>query len=290
MKKLDLKLPASWDEIAPDDVRFIFRRYEACCNGKISPLQLNTEIFCRLSGESFLRARIRGISSEEAEALYLRCENDLAFLFSTSGADAGVLPLSYDSVHNSLPVVRSGVARTLLTGPASGLTDLTFGEFRQASSALNEFFRSSDVKDLDTAIAYLYRRRSRQANRAGRRVMSPDAAHIDKAIRDAGTISSWEKTYIMMWFSACIRFLQSGKVTLNGEEVDLALMFSGGSGTDSRLSFTWNDLLVQMARDGAIGNSDRVDEEPLYSIIAIMWSNYKENKRNEKQSAKNKKA
>lgn len=286
MRKLDAPLPKSWDEIAPDDVRFIFRRYESCCRGEISPLRLNTEIFCRLSGESFLRARIGGISTEEAEALYLRCENDLAFLFLQSGDDTGIPALSYDSVQNSLPVVRSGAARTLLTGPASGLADLTFGEFRQASAALNEFFRSSDLKDLDTAIAFLYRRRSRQVNRAGRRVTTPDAAHIDKAVRDAAAIAPWEKTYIMMWFSACIRFLQEGKVTLNGEEVEMARMFSGGAGAGSGLSFTWNDLLVQMARDGAIGNSDRVDEEPLYSVIAVMWSNYKENKRNEQKTKK----
>ena len=41
------------------------------------------------------------------------------------------------------------------------------------------------------------------------------------------------------------------------------------------------DLLFQIAKEQMIGNIDRVEEEPLFSVLAIMWSNYKEAKRYE---------
>ena len=86
----------------------------------------------------------------------------------------------------------------------------------------------------------------------------------------------------MLWFASCIHFLQTGTIQLDGEDVELSRLFSGGSGSKGELSSNWQDLAIEIAREGSIGNIERVNEEPLYSIISIMWHNYKENKRNEK--------
>ena len=87
---------------------------------------------------------------------------------------------------------------------------------------------------------------------------------------------------IMLWFSSCLKYLQSGTVVIDGETVDMSRMFAGGKSSGTGVfSFGWNDLLVQIARDQSIGNIERVDEEPLFKIFSLMWTNYKENKRNE---------
>ena len=62
----------------------------------------------------------------------------------------------------------------------------------------------------------------------------------------------------------------------------MSKLFSGGKSDSSVLSCTWQDLAIEIAKEQTIGNIERVDEEPLYSIISIMWHNHKENKRNEK--------
>ena len=67
---------------------------------------------------------------------------------------------------------------------------------------------------------------------------------------------------------------------LGAGEVDLSLLFQG-DGPAKGPPATWNDLLFQIARDQTVGNIDRVEEEPLFSILAIMWSNYKDAKRYE---------
>ena len=93
-------------------------------------------------------------------------------------------------------------------------------------------------------------------------------------------LKGWQKNLVMMWFAACLKYLQSGVLEINGEEVDLSKLFTGDE-KSSGISFGWNDLLVEVAKENTLGNIDRVDEEPLFSVLSIMWHNYKERKRNE---------
>lgn len=276
-------IPSTWDEMTPGQVQYVFEQYERCLQGTISPMEMNLLALYRfLNLKRRIPAPRIAKDSTICTNLYLLCEQCLAFLFIDT--EEGQMPrLSFNSVQNPLPTVRGGVARTLLTGPASILQDLTFGEFRRASAALNSFFKSGDVADLDECIAHLYRRPAARPNRAGRKVKPFDSNTFASDIKVAATLSSWQKNLIMMWFSSCIGFLQSGTIMLNGEEVDLGKLFGKEDG-EKGPAFTWNDLLVQLSRDNSIGNMDRVDEEPLFSVLSIMWTNHKENLRYEKAS------
>lgn len=265
------EIPSSWNEMPPKQVQGVFRLFDRCVRKGLSPLDFNVRALYFLMG---VRRTLRGADGRLAENVYLLCERTLGFLFA--GENAG---LSFDSVANPLPVARSGIRR--LHGPADLLQDLTFGEFRHASAAVNRFFRTHDVADLDECIAFLYRIRSLRANRAGRRV--PDVGQRDAGlhIRRASRLKGWRKNLIMMWFSSCLNYLQTGTLEIDGEEVDLPRLFEG-DGSPSGMAFGWNDLLVEVAKEGTLGNIARVDEEPLFSVLSIMWHNYKERKRNEK--------
>ena len=86
----------------------------------------------------------------------------------------------------------------------------------------------------------------------------------------------------MLWFSSCINFLQTGTVILDGETINLSALFSSDvDGKPTDIVNTWTDLAINIAKEGTIGTMERIDEEPLYSIIKLMWHNHKENKRNE---------
>lgn len=84
----------------------------------------------------------------------------------------------------------------------------------------------------------------------------------------------------MMWFSNCLRYLQNGVIEIDGESVELSSLFAG-DGNATGITFGWKDMLVELAKENSIGNIDRVDEEPLMSVLSIMWHNYKERKRDE---------
>lgn len=273
-----VQVPGSWREMTPEQVRGVFRIFERCLRRGKSPLDFNVRVLWMLLGvrrtvKGWFTDIFNGSSSVRDENVYRMCEKFLGFLFSEESA-----ALTFDSVANPMPVVRSGLVR--LYGPGELLQDLTFGEFRHASAAINRFFRSHEPEDLDECIAFLYRRRCRKANRAGRMVPDVDQRNARGHIHRASRLKGWQKNLVMMWFAACLKYLQSGVLEINGEEVDLSKLFAGDE-KSSGISFGWNDLLVEVAKENTLGNIDRVDEEPLFSVLSIMWHNYKERKRNE---------
>lgn len=273
-----VQVPGSWREMTPEQVRGVFRIFERCLRRGESPLDFNVRVLWMLLGvrrtvKGWFTDIFNGSSSVRDENVYRMCETFLGFLFSEESA-----ALTFDSVANPMPVVRLGLVR--LYGPGELLQDLTFGEFRHASAAINRFFRSREPEDLDECIAFLYRRRCRKANRAGRMVPDVDQRNARGHIHRASRLKGWQKNLVMMWFAACLKYLQSGVLEINGEEVDLSKLFAGDE-KSSGISFGWNDLLVEVAKEDTLGNIDRVDEEPLFSVLSIMWHNYKERKRNE---------
>lgn len=273
-----VQVPGSWSEMTPEQVRGVFRIFERCLRRGESPLDFNVRVLWMLLGvrrtvKGWFTDIFNGSSSVRDENVYRMCEKFLGFLFSEESA-----ALTFDSVTNPMPVVRSGLVR--LYGPGELLQDLTFGEFRHASAAINRFFRSHEPDDLDECIAFLYRRCCRKANRAGRMVPDVDQRNARGHIHRASRLKGWQKNLVMMWFAACLKYLQSGVLEINGEEVDLSKLFAGDE-KSSGISFGWNDLLVEVAKENTLGNIDRVDEEPLFSVLSIMWHNYKERKRNE---------
>lgn len=273
-----VQVPGSWREMTPEQVRGVFRIFERCLRRGESPLDFNVRVLWMLLGvrrtvKGWFTDIFNGSSSVRDENVYRMCETFLGFLFSEESA-----ALTFDSVANPMPVVRLGLVR--LYGPGELLQDLTFGEFRHASAAVNRFFKNHDIADLDECIAFLYRVRSRKANRAGRLVPDVDQRNARRHIHRASMLKGWQKNLVMMWFAACLKYLQSGVLEINGEEVDLSKLFAGDE-KSSGISFGWNDLLVEVAKENTLGNIDRVDEEPLFSVLSIMWHNYKERKRNE---------
>ncbi|MBQ9597946.1 MAG: hypothetical protein IJR34_06825 [Bacteroidales bacterium] len=288
------EIPSSWDEMTPAQIRFVFKTYDECLRKGASPLDFNIRVLYHLLG---IRRRTPAwkIAPESplCENIYMLCERCLGFLFTDSGAGSADgatagsstrrLTLSCKRLDNPLPTLRVSPFR-VLHGPGTLCQDLTFGEFRQASAALNQFFKTSDVSELDDCIRHLYRPWSFRTNRAGRCVRPIGSDGSLREIKAIARVPMWQKNLILVWFSSCLDYLQKEKVIVDGDEIDMHLLFSGEGKSGKTEAFTWTDLLVQIAREGTIGTMAEVDREPLFSIFSIMWSNYKENKRYEKAS------
>lgn len=259
--------PSSWDELTPRQVRHVWRLQNRCLRSGGSPLELSVSILLYLLG---IRRLPRARGGLLRENLYMLCDRCLGFMFPGDGA-----ALQYTSTVNPMP--RMGFRK----GPADLLQDLTFGEFRHAAAALQTYARSRDVVDLDECVALLWRTPTRlKANRAGRRCAPPGGLAFKLDLALARRTAAWRKSLAIAWFCSAMQYLQTGRLVIDGETVDLSLLFSS-SGSSHGPECGWNDLLVQIARDGILGNIDMVDKEPLMSILSIMWCNYKESKRYE---------
>jgi hypothetical protein len=282
-------LPSSWDELTASQIQFIFRTHDECLRKGLSPLDFNIRVLYHLLG---LRRRIpfwKIKSTSFYENLYLLCEQCLGFLFASSDTQTKSLTLSCKRVDNPLPIIRISPFKRLY-GPGTLCQNLTFGEFRMAATALNQFFKSSDPEELDECIRHLYRPASRHCNRAGRYVRPIGDDGSPKELETIRKIPFWQKNLILVWFSSCLEWIQQKTIIIDGEEVNMKLLFNSEESSSSKNdTFTWSDLLVQIAREGSIGTMAEVDREPLFSVFGIMWSNYKENKRYEK-AAKTSKA
>jgi hypothetical protein len=256
-------IPSSWAEMTPDQVQTAFKLHDLAVRKGWTVMERNVRILYELLG---IRRGTHPASPRMAENVAMICEQCFGFL--------GNEGLTFNGIYNPLPSAGG------LYGPGELLKDLTFGEFRAATRAQQAFLKDHRVEDLDEMVAYLYRSKYPKENRAGRHAGPIVGKVFRKDIRKAGRLKTWQKRLILMWFCSCLQYLQTGKVELDGEEVDLSLLFHG-DGQPKGPQATWNDLLYQIAKDQTLGSIDRVEEEPLFSILALMWSNYKEAKRYE---------
>ena len=266
--------PSSWDELKPRQIRRIWKIQDRCLRSGTSPMEFSVLILLYLL--KIQPSFTAHPGDKFKENIYMLCDQCLGFMFSGNGAT-----LHFTSTANPLP--RIGFRR----GPGDMFQKLTFGEFRHAAAALQTYIRSRNADDLDECLALLWRTPSLKANRAGRRATPPGGLMFRMDLAMTKRMASWRKTLALAWFCNTMQRLQSGKLIIDGETIDLSLLFSSQGGKHG-LECGWNDLLVQLAKDGILGNIERVDEEPLMSILSIMWSNYKEAKRYEETLKANK--
>lgn len=275
-----LDIPEEWDEMTSEQVRYTFEQYERLVTGEISKKQFEILVLYRIIGILHGPTMRSSINPEIIQNVNTLC-NRLQFLYSYPEQDTP--RLSFRSIQNPLPFLKVR-GRTFL-GPATLCQDLTFGEFRNAAMSLNTYFNTEDPAALHECIAHLYRPRAMKANKAGRKVKPANAGTFGDDIRAMSSIEPWQKNLIMLWFASCINYLQTGTLVLSGEEVDLQKLFTESDEPEVHRA-TWNDLLIQIAKEGSIGTTDIVDDSPLMVILLHMWSNYKENKRNERNLKK----
>lgn len=209
---------------------------------------------------------------------FLLCENLLGWLFTDT--EDGLLP-TFDTIQNPLPEIHIGSHR--LRGPADALQDLILVEFRNALIARDEFLNTRQPAALDRMIAFLYRQPSKQANRAGRCIVPIRHETFERDVCHARRIAPWQKQTILMWFSACVKFLQTGTIVVAGEQIDMRTIFSSEeTAHDTGPKFTLTDVAYELARDRALGTLNDIDEEGLYTIFQILHHNVKQAKRNAK--------
>ena len=82
-----VRIPSCWDEMTPEQVRFVFRTYDRCVSTGASPLEFNVRVLYHLLGirrtlkESVLHGSRPVRAQRIAGNVYRLCEQCLAFMF-----------------------------------------------------------------------------------------------------------------------------------------------------------------------------------------------------------------
>ena len=278
------EIPSKWSEMTPEQARVTMRLLWDMESGLISPLEFHVRVLYLLLGikrtwRSVMWEKLnRAVAEQKNANIFLLCENLLGWLFTDT--EDGLLP-TFDTIQNPLPEIHIGSHR--LRGPADALQDLILVEFRNALIARDEFLNTRQPAALDRTIAFLYRQPSKQANRAGRCIVPIRHETFERDVCHARRIAPWQKQTILMWFSACVKFLQTGTIVVAGEQIDMRTIFSSEeTAHDTGPKFTLTDVAYELARDRALGTLNDIDEEGLYTIFQILHHNVKQAKRNAK--------
>ena len=175
--------------------------------------------------------------------------------------EEGCVALDFRSTRNLLPSWRG------LLGPQSHGANLTFGEFRAATAAMNLYTQDHLDSDLLALVAVLYRRPDGQGKRLP---FCPD--DLPKYMHDAKDMPRWLQWGVYAWLAYFCDYLQRGDFVIDGQPVIFAPLFdrqekdnrpAPSSGQDLGL----NSILYTVAESGVFGTADDTDRAPLLRVL-----------------------
>lgn len=250
-----------WDEMPVKHLLFAFKHVPLLFTGKLTRNDFQLLIACRVLGIKLRRAR--GLSQIDRIS---RLDN-LGTLASTFGfmfaEELGHTVFHYDSLTNRFPHIAD-----ILRGPADGMVDITFGEYRAAFEAYARYADTKDVAHLDTMIACLWHPRLMFNDETGRnrwRFRPHSMWHRALIAR----ISPAKKLVILKWFEACDRNIKQGTFEINGERISFSSLFGHGEGSGV-LGTAMLDLEYSLAEDGLFGGIEAVKRTNLLDILFRM--------------------
>jgi len=176
--------------------------------------------------------------------------------------------INFDTVINFIPSFkdRSG---TLYYGPGDLLNDLTFGEFLEALNNMNEYFSSKNERFLDLFISALYRPEGLHRKR------SALDDHYRVHAKGISKVPGHIKLGILLWFTTCVKYIKKEDLIINGQLINLKVLFPSGSGGGKGSSgLGWTSLLYGIAKEGLFGDIRDTYKSKLFDVLLFMYDNH----------------
>lgn len=289
-------LPDSWEECTPQQIEFILPMAFRVLSGEMDIHEFSVRIFCKLTGlrkgprSNFLK-KIRPAQVQDSYAMVSQLADQLCgWPFQPVESpmdDEGRLELALNTHVNILPVIHAG--RKELIGPADLIADLTFAEFRIAiremdqhiAYAKHQDLQADSIAALDRFVAVLYRPLDPSTGKKQRF----NSETIQKLSPITAKIPSWKKNTILLWFSYCINYIQSEDVLIDGNNINLSVLFpksTGRTGTEKK-GIGWAGLLFDVSKEGPFGTVEKTDQIGLFDILLYLYKNHHDNMKLQKR-------
>lgn len=157
-------------------------------------------------------------------------------------------------------------------GPADEFNDITFGEYLAALEAFVDFNQTQENQYLYKLAAILYRigffgvKTPYESKTVDKRAYFFRHQHI-------GIIYG-----IYLYFASFQKYLATAKLFVEGNEIDLSVLFEGKSDKSSLPGIGMKGILYTMAESGVFGNVAETNKTPLWEIMVRMYDIVKRNK------------
>ena len=256
MKK-DIDFPECWEEVTPVEWVYLLNlRHALQTRRGISLLDVKRAwCYFVLKERGY---RFGHLHHTEDMNLVERLAGTLDWMWLIDDEE-GCISLRFNTTKNLLPKWKH------LRGPQSHGADLTFGEFRCATAAMNLYTQEHMDSDLLALVTTLYRRPYGYGKRAA--FVQDD---LPKLMRDAKDMPGWLQWGVYAWFAYFCEYLLTGTFVIDGNEVSFAPVFGrrekeakAASSQDLGL----NSILYTVAESGVFGTADDTDRTPLLRVL-----------------------
>lgn len=277
-RNITLELPSCWDDCTEEQVQFILSKAFQVMEGKLAIAEFRVQVFIYLSGLKFglgyLIKHKLGLNTPSNERVYQLSHQLCDWIFVKNNDN---YELNYETVQNFFPVLANNYH-----GPEALLSDLTLLEFKTALGALDLFFESKDFPEeamthLDYFIAILYRAKNTQGIRVPFHHYVADAEPFLQ-------VPLWQKQAIVIWFTYCVKCLQSEDLVINGIECNFDVLFPSSSGTTNhnKVNLGWTGILLDVAESGVFGDASSAGQTSLYDVLLFMLKKHQDQPKNDK--------
>lgn len=267
MKQRDIDFPDCWEEVKPLEWLHLLKNREKLMMKPGISLQDVKREWCAyvLKNRGYVfRSRIEDmlLVNELADTLtwMWQSEEDTR----EDGAVVTAMVLTYDSTVNLMP------EWNCLRGPMSHGADLTFGEFRHATAAVNKYNAGHDPIDLQALCAILYRP---AINKRGCIMREPfREQYMSRYMGLVSDMPEWMQWGIYAWFAYFCQYLFTGTFIIDGLELCFAPVFdrhrkSPDAQPGIIQNLGMNSVLYSVAESGVFGNVDATDDTLLLRVM-----------------------
>ena len=289
-KNIAVEFPSCWDELTNTQFAFVMQNWLKVVDGYLNQHEFKLIVLYHFLGIKYgpfdarRDARIKPESLEQKYENLWRLTEKLEWLFEYRNENGKkTVSLSYYEVTSRLPEIE--VAGIMFIGPADGMVNITFGEYRQAWMYFELYISGRRDDDLNLLVATLYR-----PERLGYETLkiSPTfdgqrsepfnanlTQHYAALVAD---IPFWQKYVALIWFLNCDRLIKEGELTVGGKPVSFAPLFRRDRETEDVETLDETDLgltqlLFMVAESNLFGNPDQVDRTGYIDILTalIYW-------------------
>lgn len=267
--KNEIEFPSCWEEVHPAEWQKLLKLRERLMTEEgISLMDVQrkwTEFVLKRRGLNSLGSA-QGLILINDIAQTLDWQWQTTAITTEDGRNGIQIALTYDSLVNLLPCYGP------LFGPASYGADLTFGEFRRAITAMNNYTQEHDEISLLALCGILYRK-VEKVDGVKQRIPFKQAL-LSNYMQAATRIPEHLRWGIYAWFSNFCEYVYTGTFIIDGKEICFAPLFErsksddGNVGNSQDLGMT--SILYSVAESGVFGNADQTDNTLLLSVLMKM--------------------
>lgn len=158
-------------------------------------------------------------------------------------------------------------------GPDNALTDISFLEYKDANLYFRNYSQSKDEADLNRLVAVLYRPKYILSKK-----IKYNPEKLDKRALKMAKLPFNVRFGIYLFYSACENFLKNGTIHLDGQEINLSILYEQTLKEKqyaTKQKYDSNTGLVgvaySLAKTGIFGPIEKVFDQNLYDVLTLLY-------------------